>query len=444
MQRRRLAAAGLADQAERLALADVEADAVDRAHGADLALEDRALHAAGSGVTRSVEPRARPRAPRAGSARPAASGRSGSREDVGRPSARPPRSRRRGWQAARWSGLPTGDRAPARPRGRRRCASGQRGANGQPGGRSTSDGGLPSIGDERPRRPARRARGIEPSRPIVYGIRGAVEDLVDRARLDDPPGVHDRDPVGEAGDHAEVVGDHDDRRAGHLAARCCSTSRTCAWIVTSSAVVGSSAMITSGSLAIAIAIITRWRMPPENSCGKAVGALPRRSGCRPGRAARPRARAPRPCDDVVVDADRLGDLVADGVDRGQRRQRVLEDHRDAACRGCRDSSSSPRPSSSCPSSRTEPVTSRVVGQQAHDRQRRRPTCPSRTRRRCRAPRRARARRSTPRTARHVAAVGRGTSTVQVADGAGRGVGASRLATPGRSGRARRAGRRRPG
>ncbi len=30
---------------------------------------------------------------------------------------------------------------------------------------------------------------------------------------------------------------------------------------------GSSAMITSGSLAIAMAIITRWRMPPENSNG---------------------------------------------------------------------------------------------------------------------------------------------------------------------------------
>ena len=46
-----------------------------------------------------------------------------------------------------------------------------------------------------------------------------------------------------------------------------STSRTCACTVTSSAVVGSSAMITSGWLAIAIAMTTRWRMPPENSCG---------------------------------------------------------------------------------------------------------------------------------------------------------------------------------
>ena len=37
--------------------------------------------------------------------------------------------------------------------------------------------------------------------------------------------------------------------------------------VTSSAVVGSSAMSTDGSRASAIAIITRWRMPPENWCG---------------------------------------------------------------------------------------------------------------------------------------------------------------------------------
>ena len=41
----------------------------------------------------------------------------------------------------------------------------------------------------------------------------------------------------------------------------------CAWIVTSSAVVGSSAMRTRGWFAIAIAIIARCRMPPENSCG---------------------------------------------------------------------------------------------------------------------------------------------------------------------------------
>ena len=43
--------------------------------------------------------------------------------------------------------------------------------------------------------------------------------------------------------------------------------RIWAWIVTSSAVVGSSAISTAGSHASAIAIITRWRMPPENWWG---------------------------------------------------------------------------------------------------------------------------------------------------------------------------------
>src|SRR5215469_9876298 len=49
--------------------------------------------------------------------------------------------------------------------------------------------------------------------------------------------------------------------------RSSSSSRICFWIVTSSAVVGSSAMSSFGSQASAIAIITRWRIPPENWCG---------------------------------------------------------------------------------------------------------------------------------------------------------------------------------
>ena len=46
-----------------------------------------------------------------------------------------------------------------------------------------------------------------------------------------------------------------------------SSSSTCAWIVTSSAVVGSSAMRSLGSRARAMAIMTRWRIPPLNWCG---------------------------------------------------------------------------------------------------------------------------------------------------------------------------------
>ena len=75
------------------------------------------------------------------------------------------------------------------------------------------------------------------------------------------------DAVGDVGHDAEVVGDEDDRRRRSARAARCMSSRICAWIVTSSAVVGSSAMRSAGSHDSAIAIITRWRMPPENSCG---------------------------------------------------------------------------------------------------------------------------------------------------------------------------------
>jgi hypothetical protein len=47
----------------------------------------------------------------------------------------------------------------------------------------------------------------------------------------------------------------------------CSRSRICAWIVTSSAVVDSSAISTSGSHAMAIAIIERCSIPPEKANG---------------------------------------------------------------------------------------------------------------------------------------------------------------------------------
>ncbi|CAM5351632.1 hypothetical protein STANM309S_02064 [Streptomyces tanashiensis] len=46
-----------------------------------------------------------------------------------------------------------------------------------------------------------------------------------------------------------------------------STSRIWAWTVTSRAVVGSSATMTDGAFAMARAMTTRWRIPPENSCG---------------------------------------------------------------------------------------------------------------------------------------------------------------------------------
>ncbi len=72
---------------------------------------------------------------------------------------------------------------------------------------------------------------------------------------------------------------------------------------------------------------------------------------------------------VVVNQNRLGDLIADGVDRRERRQRVLENHRDA-----------PAPDlGQLPIAQSDQLAlakanrsrhSRVLRQQAHDGQRR--------------------------------------------------------------------------
>ena len=99
------------------------------------------------------------------------------------------------------------------------------------------------------------------------------------------------------------------------------------WMVTSSAVVGSSASRMSGLLAMAMAIMIRWRMPPENWCGywskrRSGSGMPTR---RRSSMARRFASAPR--DPRVAEED-LGDLPADAHGGVQRAHRVLEDHRD--------------------------------------------------------------------------------------------------------------------
>ncbi len=107
------------------------------------------------------------------------------------------------------------------------------------------------------------------------------------------------------------------------------TSSTWAWIVTSSAVVGSSAMSTSGSLAIDMAIMARWRMPPEYSCGywsmrRSALGMPTNSS-----SSITRLRSARRSSSSWWHGDGLGDLIADPQDRVQRGQRILEHHGDA-------------------------------------------------------------------------------------------------------------------
>ena len=86
------------------------------------------------------------------------------------------------------------------------------------------------------------------------------------AVLEHAPGMQHGHGAADFCDHAEVMGDEQNRRAVALPKRStnCSTWRC---TVTSSAVVGSSAITRLGSQANAIAISTRCRIPPEISCG---------------------------------------------------------------------------------------------------------------------------------------------------------------------------------
>ncbi len=89
-------------------------------------------------------------------------------------------------------------------------------------------------------------------------------------------------------------------------------SSTWACTITSSAVVGSSAITSRGRQASAIAIITRCFWPPETWCGY---ALARRCGsptCSSRSFTRPSASRWR---HLLVQQDRLGDLLADGAHR---------------------------------------------------------------------------------------------------------------------------------
>ena len=106
----------------------------------------------------------------------------------------------------------------------------------------------------------------------------------------------------------------------------------CACTVTSSAVVGSSAIRTSrvqrerhrdhDALAHAAGELVRVVVDPLPAAGMRTRSISSTARCLASF-----LRAP------AVHAEHLADLAADAVDRVQRRQRVLEDHRDAAGRG---------------------------------------------------------------------------------------------------------------
>ncbi len=211
---RRLAAAGLADDAERLAAHDRQVDPVHGAHLADRVLEDAGLDREPLDETLDAEDLVRIAARRDADRRPRR------RSSLTTIAPRwPPGSARRA-SAPRRSDRPemcvlvvartvAAPGPPSRHRARP-CEWTQRGWNAQPGGGVTRLGGWPGIGSSHSCSPSSRARlFIEPD-----GVRMAwsVEDRKDVAELDDPARVHDHDAVGELRDHAEVVRDQDCRR----------------------------------------------------------------------------------------------------------------------------------------------------------------------------------------------------------------------------------------
>ena len=109
-------------------------------------------------------------------------------------------------------------------------------------------------------------RGMDRSRPHVYGIFGlAKSSPVSAFSTIFPPYMTWMRCVIPATTPRSWVMRM--KAVRNSRARFFSRSRICAWMVTSRAVVGSSARISFGLHESAIAIITRWRMPPENWCG---------------------------------------------------------------------------------------------------------------------------------------------------------------------------------
>src|SRR5947199_2231158 len=147
-------------------------------------------------------------------------------------------------------------------------ASAQRGAKRQPGFSGPRRvGTVPGIGSSFFLLVAATSlRGIERSSPCVYGCSGSLNSSPTGASSTTcaPYMTTTRWAVSAMTPMSWVMSM---MAIPSLAFSSFSSSRICAWMVTSSAVVGSSAIRRFGLHESAMAIITRWRMPPESWCG---------------------------------------------------------------------------------------------------------------------------------------------------------------------------------
>ena len=98
-------------------------------------------------------------------------------------------------------------------------ASAQRSVNTQPGSSAPSAGRNPGIVSSWPWSLRAPARGMQRSSPTVYGWRGLWNTSSTAPVLDDAAGVQHTDPVAHAQDHVEVVADEQHARAELLAQR---------------------------------------------------------------------------------------------------------------------------------------------------------------------------------------------------------------------------------
>ena len=209
-------------------------------------------------------------------------------------------------------------------------------------------------------------RGIAPSRPIVYGCCGRANSSCTGASSTLRPAYMTitRSAMSATTPRLCVI------RTIAVPSRSRMSrirSRIPAWIVTSSAVVGSSAIRIFGSQASAIAIITRWRMPPESWCGY---SSTRRSGAgmphEVEQLDRALARvAPRPRPRCRRSTSPIWSPTRER--RVERRHRLLEDERDLAPADRRAAARSARRAGRRRRSRALPVDRRRLGQQAEQR-----------------------------------------------------------------------------
>ena len=218
-------------------------------------------------------------------------------------------------------------------------ARAQRGWNGQPTGRLAGSGTEPGIGSAAPPRPS--SRGSDAAARACRDARVVRRQLTDRRHLRRSGRAYMTSTRSATGHHAQVVGDD-------MIAPCpCSRfksrirSRICAWMVTSSAVVGSSAISSFG--------LQRQRHGDHHALAHAAGELVRivvqaRSSASgmPTIASSSIAALVRVRLATSACGARSASLICRLMvqDRVQRRHRILEDHRDVACRGSRRISSS--------------------------------------------------------------------------------------------------------